>query len=159
MARTRNFELLFKVIKWSVAVAIIGAVAGVFLGPWVIALIFGKSFEQSYPVLLVLLAAICLSTPSVLLGYPLLGALGKNRTANNTVLIGGAIQILLLGVWFMLGLHKAPQIAVTVCIVELIVLSLRVCWGRRAYKEWAYQTSNRLGGESACRTTIVSKAP
>lgn len=157
MVRTRNFKLLFSVIRWSLIVAVIGTIVGIFFGARIIELIFGAAFAPSYPVLLVLLAAVCVSTPSVLLGYPLLGALGRTRTANNSVLIGGGIQLVLLCVCYVMEWHDAIQVAVTVCLVEVVVLTLRIRWGRECYVAWQQQATSAIHRDQANQVGLVSK--
>jgi PST family polysaccharide transporter len=77
-----------------------------------------------------------INTPSVLIGYPLLGALGQAAKANRSVMIAGLLQIVLLGVCFTLGWTQALQIAITVLVVEAIVLMLRAKWGQEEYRLW-----------------------
>jgi PST family polysaccharide transporter len=136
LARTKNFGLLFSVLKGAIVVCIAGLIFGVVAGKWTIALLFGGSFEGSYIVLLVFLVTLMINTPSVLLGYPLLGALGQAAKANRSVMIAGLLQIVLLGVCFTLGWTQALQIAITVLVVEAIVLMLRAKWGQEEYRLW-----------------------
>lgn len=146
MARTRNFSLLFKVIKGAVGICIAGGLFGAIAGEWIIRLLFGSSFAESYPVLLVFLLTLLVNTPSVLLGYPLLGALGKTMVANQSVLIAGIIQIGLLSLCVLFGWSRAWDVAMTVLIVETIVLCLRAFWARKYYTEWRsrVQASEKL---------------
>jgi PST family polysaccharide transporter len=139
LARTKNFHLLFSVLKGTLLVCIGGLVFGVFAGKWTIALLFGKTFGGSYVVLLVFLVTLIVNTPSVLLGYPLLGALGQAGKANRSVVIAGLLQIVLLCICFTLGWTQALQIAVTVLVVETIVLMLRAKWGKEHYRLWQAQ--------------------
>jgi PST family polysaccharide transporter len=136
LARTQNFKLLFRILKATLLVCIAGLLFGVFAGEWLIALLFGTTFKGSYIVLLVFLVTLTVNTPSVLLGYPLLGALGQAGKANKSVMIAGALQLVLLGACLTLGWAQAFEIAVTVLIVEAIVLGLRAKWGSEQYQAW-----------------------
>lgn len=144
MARTRNFTLLFRISRWATAICIFGVAFGVIFGKWIIVLLFGPAFSPTYTVLLVLLVTLAVNTPSVLLGYPLLGALGQARVANLSVLIAGVIQLVLLAICFASGLTQAFHVALTVLIVETIVLILRIYWGRREHYAW--QRTTQLDG-------------
>jgi PST family polysaccharide transporter len=137
LARTQNFSLLFRILKGAVVVCIGGIAFGVFAGKWLIALLFGSTFQGSYVVLLIFLMTLTVNTPSVLLGYPLLGALGQASKANKSVMIAGILQVVLLGACFALEWTHALEVAFTVLTVETIVLGLRAKWGSEQYQSWA----------------------
>jgi PST family polysaccharide transporter len=137
LARTHNFKLLFRILKATLLICVLGMLFGIFAGEWLIALLFGNTFNGSYVVLLVFLVTLTVNTPSVLLGYPLLGALGQAGKANKSVMIAGALQLVLLGVCLALRWAQAFEIALTVLIVETLVLGLRVKWGSEQYQSWS----------------------
>lgn len=133
MVRTHNYQLLFKVVKGATLICTLGILCGVVLGPQIINVIFGENYNQSYSVLLVFLATLLINTPSVLIGYPLLGALGQASAANISVLIAGAIQLVLLCTCLLFGWKNAFEIALTVLAVETLVLILRSTWASKYY--------------------------
>ena len=140
MVRTKNFQLLFKVIKLSACVCLAGAVFGAFTGQYFIELLFGSDFLNSETALLVFLATLLVNTPSVLLGYPALGALGHAAAANRSVMIAGVTQLLLLVACFVFKWQLAYQIAMTVLVVEAVVLGLRASWFTKYYLVWSKST-------------------
>lgn len=125
MATHKNFKLFFSVLKWSVLVSIIGIVVGSSIGHWVLELVYGSDFTVSYPILIVFLFIFCVTTPSILLGYPFLGSLGYNSFANKSVIYAGIIQLSLLLLFYILKLNKGFEVVFTVLIVESVVLLLR----------------------------------
>ncbi|MFC3340486.1 oligosaccharide flippase family protein [Paracandidimonas soli] len=133
MAKHRNYGLFFKILKIAIVLALFGVIVGIFLGKEIIVLLFGVEFIGSYEILLVFLICFSITVPSVLLGYPFLGALGDVRTANRSVIYGGLLQVLLLGVCYVNEWILALHISLTVILVESLVLCLRAYKSRMIY--------------------------
>lgn len=66
------------------------------------------------------------NTPSVLLGYPYLGALGQGRFVNWTVIVAGVVQLVLLMCLLALNQSHALGVLITILAAEVLVLTLRV---------------------------------
>ncbi|MCP5173737.1 MAG: oligosaccharide flippase family protein [Moraxellaceae bacterium] len=139
MAKNKDFTLFFKILKLMVVLALVGALVGSLLGEWIINIIFGPEFYGGYPVLVVLIATLVLTVPSVLLGYPFLGALGAVRHANLSVIIAGCIQMILLFCLYFGGFKSAVSVALTVFSVEFFVLSYRGYYARKLWIGWRHQ--------------------
>lgn len=136
MVRTKNFDLLFNVIKLSTCVCLAGTIIGAFTGPFFIELLFGIEFLNSEFALFVFLLTLLVNTPAVLLGYPALGALGHADLANRSVMIAGILQLVLLTLCSMFKWQLAYQIAITVLVVETVVLCMRAYWFKKHYFVW-----------------------
>jgi PST family polysaccharide transporter len=133
MARERNFALFFRILAGVIALGIGGVAIGALVGGGVIGFLYGPGFEESHLVLLVFLVVFAISAPSIMLGYPFLGALGRADLANRSVIIAGCVQVLLLAVLYLLGWGTGLQVALSVLATEAIVLFLRVAHARRLY--------------------------
>lgn len=136
LVRTKNFALLARVIKFSTLSCMVGAVIGVFAGEAVIGMLFGSEFHGAYAVLRVFLLTLLINTPSVLLGYPMLGALGQANLANRSVMYAGIVQFLLLGIFASVGWTEALHTALSVLFVEAMVLLMRVYWANKCHAVW-----------------------
>ncbi|VVP60483.1 Putative O-antigen transporter [Pseudomonas fluorescens] len=134
MAKHRNLSLFFKIFKAVIALGLVGLVGGILVGPWAIEFIFGHDFAPSYPVLVIFMIIFTITTPSVLLGYPFLGALGNSRAANISVIWAGLAQVILLILCYFAGFHEAVQIAITVLLAEILVLIYRARCATSTYK-------------------------
>lgn len=136
MVRTGNYRVLMKVIGGATLTACLGAAASAYFGSFVIRLLFGDDFIAALPVFQVFLLAIVINTPSVLLGYPMLGSLGKFNLANRSVIVAGGLQVIMLCIWYYLGYTSPVDVATAVLIAELAVLMLRSFW---SYRELHYR--------------------
>lgn len=125
MAKNRDFPLFFKIFKLAIALCLIGVIVGIFISPWVITMIFGEAFKGSHVILIVFMITFAITTPSTLLGYPFLGALGDNKSANLSVMYAGILQIIILFALYLTGKHEAVSVALSVLGVEFFVLLYR----------------------------------
>lgn len=143
MVRTRNYRILMQATAAATLVAGLGSAIAVYLGAHVIRLLFGNEFVEALPVLHIFLITIIANTPSILLGYPMLGALGKLHLANRSVLVAGVLQLVVLSAWYLLGRTTPVDVALAVLIAELSVLSLRAVWSTREWRRLQYSPNDR----------------
>jgi PST family polysaccharide transporter len=133
MVKHKNFKLFFRVLKLSICCCIIGVLIGGYNSHFIVEFIFGKDLIGSADVLIIFLIALLANVPSVLLGYPFLGALGKTKLANRSVIIAGLLQMGLLFWCYAANATSGLYVAFTVAGIELVVLSLRIVWSRKYY--------------------------
>lgn len=131
IVNSKNFGLLFGMVRWATLVAVAVLVAGLCFGGVGMAWLFGAQFEPAHGVLVVLLAAFVVNTPSVLLGYPLMGGLNRLDLANRSVFVAGALQVLMLAAYAWFDVDTAIAVTATVLVVETVVLAMRAFYGRR----------------------------
>lgn len=134
MARHRSISLFLKVLLITSVLAVGGIAIGSVAGPWVLLKVYGAAFTSSYPVLVIFTVIFAVTAPSVLLGYPFLGALGQAQWANRSVIFGAAVQVLLLIAIYISGHAEATLVAAAVLIVEVIVLTIRATKSFALYK-------------------------
>lgn len=134
MVKRKDLNIFFRVLTLVTFLAVVGAIIGFITGKWFLVFIFGEGFSQSYPLLCVFLIAFCVVAPSVLLGYPFLGAFGDSKSANRSVIIGGGIQVGILTVLYLSGLIEGLVVALSILLVEVFVLSYRVFKARDILK-------------------------
>lgn len=125
MAKHRDAPLFLKILRYTTILSVAGFVTGVFVGEQVLILLFGSEFLGSYQTLIMFMILFLITTPSVLLGYPFLGAFGDSKTANRSVIFAGLIQLSLLLLCYFLSLESATQILSCTLITEAFVLIYR----------------------------------
>jgi PST family polysaccharide transporter len=134
MVRTRNFGVLMKATAVATLAACAGSALTIMLGVEIIRLLFGAEYAAALPVLQIFFITIIINTPSILLGYPMLGALGQLHLANRSVLVAGVLQIVVLCAWYLLGRTSPVDVALAVLMAELAVLTLRATWGAQGWR-------------------------
>lgn len=134
MTRNKDLNLFFKILKVVVLLSILGLGVGLLVGKWLLIALFGPGFSESYPILVVFMVTFCMTMPSILFGYPFLGALGDSRSANRSVMLGGGIQVCLLIAIFVLDWTDGLIVAGSVMLVESFVLTYRALKVREMIK-------------------------
>ena len=98
-----------------------------------ITIFYGADMVEAYKILRIFCFVVLVTFPSILIGYPLLGALGHTKEANGSVIMGSVIHIIGLFTLFIIGKMNVYSIALMVLITESIV------FGIRAYSVWKYK--------------------
>ncbi|WP_342580957.1 flippase [Ureibacillus sp. FSL W7-1570] len=123
IAHSKNISLYKKLFKIS-TISNIFIVLLVFLfSDFIINLIFGEGYGESAVLLKMFMFAAIYMMPSILMGYPLLGALGYTKEVNNSVIFASILHVLLLLAF--IPILSVKLVACLVIITELIVFIYR----------------------------------
>ena len=98
-----------------------------------ITIFYGSDMVFAYKILRIFCLISLIVFPSMLVGYPLIGALGHTNEANGSVIIGSVVHIIGLLVLFLTGKMNIYTIALMVLITEGVVFGIRV------YSIWKYK--------------------
>jgi len=90
-----------------------------------ITIFYGSDMTEAYKILRIFCFITLITFPSILIGYPLLGALGHTKIANNSVITGSIIHIIGLFILFLTNKMNIYSIALMVLITESIVFGIR----------------------------------
>lgn len=131
MLKSRNLKLFGKILVIGVWISVFGVFVGFYLSEEVVKILFGSDYSQAVPVLDVFIIALAFNIPSVLLGYPLLGAMGFARFVNTSVVIAGLIQFMILIMLYFLDLISPISVSISIVLVECLVFILRGFWARK----------------------------
>ncbi len=128
MAKTKSL-VVFKKIFWFITIANTIIVAGLFIySKDLLYLIYKIQNRESLLVFRLLLIACLLIIPSILLGYPFLGAMGHSKFVNNSVISSSIFH--LCGLIFLVLTQNLTiySVAAMLIITEGIVCGIRL-WG------------------------------
>jgi PST family polysaccharide transporter len=139
VAKNKNIPLFKKIFTISVFLNILGVIFLFFVGQYIFDLLFtAKIGSESLEVFHILLIASVIVVPSILLGYPFLGALGYAKYANMSVLYGSLFHIIGLGILIAVHQVSIHNVASLVIATEMLVLFIRLYWVKRK-KLWKKQ--------------------
>jgi PST family polysaccharide transporter len=129
VAKKKNIQLYKKIFILTVVANLLG-VAFVFLvSDYIYLFLFGENASsESLIVFRVFLIAATVVVPSMLIGYPLLGALGYAKYANSSVFYGSMLHILGIVVLILTGNVSIYSLAFMVLITETFVFISRLFW-------------------------------
>lgn len=131
VAYSKDIKLYRKIFRFAVASNIIICIIGFVASDFIISLIFGIGFNESAYLLKIMFFAALFMMPSVLMGYPLLGALGKVNYVNKSVIYPSIIHILLLIA--SLPILSVEKVAYYIVVTEILVFLYR-WFGVKKYK-------------------------
>ena len=129
---------LFKKIFFSVIILnVICIVFLYFFGEFILNIIFTDGISnESLNIFHILLVANFFVVPSVLLGYPFLGALGFVKVANKSVIYGSILHFVLLLIFILANTVSVYYIALSVVVTEFSIFMFR--WYKVLYyKLWS----------------------
>lgn len=126
-AKQKNI-LFFKKIFYTIIIINLLVVALLFaLSQEVFELLFSAEIStESLNVFAILLIANIGVVPSILLGYPFLGAIGLTKETNLSIIVGAFVHVLGLGCLVLFGKLSIYPVAFMVILTEFTILSVRV---------------------------------
>ncbi len=95
----------------------------------IIALIYGAGFEQSAALLELFAILAAILVPSILLGYPLLAAMGFPGYANYSVVIAAIIHVIMLLIF--IPILNLKLVVILLIITHLVVILIRIIGVRK----------------------------
>lgn len=126
IVKSKNIFAFKKIFIAVVLVNTIGVLIFIFGANFLLNVIYTKIDIQSVNVLKILFVGCLVSVPSVLLGYPLLGALGFTKYTNLTVIISSIFHVIGLVFLFSFNYITIYSVAILVVVTESLVLILRI---------------------------------
>ena len=126
IAKNKNIKLFKKIFLIAIFVNIcIITFIYIFASKFIV-IFYGNDMYNAYKVLRIFCLVVFVSFPSILIGYPLLGALGHTKVCNISVMSGSVIHITGLFLLYLTGNMNIYTISFMVFITESMVLSIRL---------------------------------
>jgi len=125
VAKNKDIPLFKKLFVGAVSLMLVGSIMGYFIAPWLIAVLFGAEFHQSAEIFNLHLLALIFVFPSILLGYPLLAALGFSKEANGSVIVGSIVFFIIAGGLFFFNFVDAKYFVWAIIVTEATVFFIR----------------------------------
>lgn len=133
MTSCRNTALYRKAFYIAVGVAVVGAAVGFAASAPVIEIVFGAEFAPSAAILRLFCLIIPVAATSLMLGYPLLAAFGKEKYANLSITVGSLIHLGLL--LALIPIMTVSRVVLLTLMTESIVLLICI-YGVRKHRLW-----------------------
>lgn len=136
MCNTKNLRLYKKIFLLAVVLNLILCSCVFLSSGFIIGLLYGEGFQVSVNLLKLFSILGLIIVPSILLGYPLLAALGHPRYANLSVVIASIFHLIML--IMIIPIIKIYFIVVITMATETLVLLIRV-YGIKKHHLWRTQ--------------------
>ena len=125
MVKNKNYKLVKNILLILTPIIFIGTGILYIFSDLVLLIISGEEFIKAVPLFRAMLPLIIITLPTYLLGYPILGSMGKMKEANLSVVYGSIFHILgIIVLYFTSNINLIYIINLT-CITETIILIIR----------------------------------
>lgn len=125
MVRTKSLKFLKKILLIFMPIVVVGCVICFLLSNFIVTLIGGAQYTVAAPVFRALIPVLLFSFPGMLLGWPALGPIGKQKETTMTTIITAVFQVCGLGVLILVGKFTLIHIAILRGITEGLMMVLR----------------------------------
>jgi len=126
VAKNKDINLFKKLFVVAMCLVILGGIGGYFVAPHLIMFLFGSEFAASADIFNLHIIALVFVFPSLMLGYPLLAALGFSKAANYSVVAGCLVFFTIAFVGYSIGIKQTEFFVWSVIIAEFTVLAIRL---------------------------------
>jgi PST family polysaccharide transporter len=133
MAGRKNVFLFKRIFYVAMAGALLAAAALFVFSDAVAGFAFGEGYEPTGSLLELFALIVPIAAASILLSYPLLAALGREKYATYATTVGSLVHVLLVAV--MVPIISAANVILVMLTAEIVVLSIRV-YGIRKHHLW-----------------------
>ena len=137
MIRTKDFNIVKKIIKFMFPILILECTLAYFLSRYVMLILGGESYLNAVPIFRLLIPVLFFGFFSIIFGWPTLGAIGKEKEVTISTILSIIIQIILLAILIVTNSFNLVTIAITRSLTEFILLVIRWHFVRK-YKNLFY---------------------
>lgn len=126
MVKEKNLKLIHKIMLIYMPLILLGCGFIIVLGNWGVALVFGKQYLTSATILKFLIPVIIFSFPSMLYGWPCLGAINKNKTTTASTIITACVQV--VGLLLLAAINQFTLIGLAIVrgLSEMTLCLIRI---------------------------------
>lgn len=125
VAKNKDIKLFKKLFVVALLVVLVGGIIGYFVAPHLIIFLFGAEYAESVQIFNLHMVALVFVFPSIMLGYPLLAALGFSKAANSSVIVGAIIFFIVAAYGYFSGIVDTQYYVWAVISAEASVFFLR----------------------------------
>lgn len=125
MVKNRDFSMVKRMLWILEPIIVAGCViVGVFAEP--ICSVLGKDFTSAAAPLRALLPVIAVILPSYIFGFPVMGAMGINKYANYSTIVGSVIHVIVMAALLITGNFGPVSAGLATSFTETVILVFRV---------------------------------
>lgn len=121
----KDFKLVKKLFALIMPIIIIGAIVLYIIAPQFCEILFGAGYEGAAIALRGLIPVMVMVLPNYIMGFPVMTPLGIANKANQAVVMGAFVQIILLLLLWIFNEFGVLQICIITSITEAVVLLYR----------------------------------
>lgn len=126
MVREKNIKFVLKIFSFLFPVVIAGTVFSFIAGEWIITIVSGEKYRDAVVIFRQLLPLLIISFPTMLFGWPCLGAINKQKQVTFSTITAAVVQIVILVLMIIFDKFTLLNVALVRIISEICLCSIRV---------------------------------
>lgn len=126
ISKTKNYKLAINIAKYLTPLVVIGCIALYYLSGFTIKVLAGNGYEGAIPVLRLLIPVLLFSFWAQVLGFPLLGALGKQKQVTQSTIISAFVHLLAISILIFMNRLNLFNLSIVRDISEFILFGIRL---------------------------------
>ena len=127
MAKTQDISFFKRILTKVIIINITLVIIALLLSNWIITIVYGTEVHQTTLIAFrILLVANLFSIPSMLIGYPLLAAMGHPKYTNWTVILTSCFHIGMLILFYFTNSISIVYVSILVVLSQFVLLTLRI---------------------------------
>lgn len=131
MIKTKNLNLIKKILKIFIPIVFIGCVLSYFLSNIVFMILGGQSYLNAIPIFRLLIPTLFFGFLDIIFGWPTLGAIGKSKENTLSTIISISVYIILLICLLITKSFTLLNIAICRSITEVVLFGTRYFYCRK----------------------------
>ncbi|MDD4601008.1 MAG: oligosaccharide flippase family protein [Negativicutes bacterium] len=126
MAARRDFDLVKMILKLFMPAIIVTTIAVFYFAAPIILFFSGKNYAEAVPVFRAMLFVLVFSFPAMVIGFPVLGVIGKVKQTTTTTILSGIFHVVGLFLLAFVGKFTVVNIAILRSCTEGMLLGTRM---------------------------------
>lgn len=144
MIKSKNINLIKKVIKIFLPIVIISCIAAYFLADIGFMIIGGEKYMQAAPIFRILIPTLFFGFFAIIYGWPTLGAIGKTKETTISTVTSIIIYIALLGVLILTDSFTLINVAIVRSVTEIVLFATRYSFFRKYKHLFSAEQDNNI---------------
>ena len=137
MVKTKDWKLVIKTAKIFMSIVAMGCIFTFIVAKYALLIIGGEKYVTAVPLLRAFIPLLFFSFPSILFGWPALGAIGKEKETTFTTIITAFLQIGGLLVLLLIGQFNIINLAFLRGFTEACMFAMRYRYCKKFKGEFA----------------------
>lgn len=126
MLKEKNLKLIHKIMMLYMPLIFVGCVLVLLLGDKVVPFVFGDDYLMSSTILKYCIPVLIFSFPSMLYGWPCLGAINKEKTATISTIVSSVVQVLGIALLIVINQFNLLTLCIARCVTEIVLCVMRM---------------------------------
>lgn len=125
MAAKKDFKLAKRVLIIAEPIIMVGTVVAMLLSGFIINIFAGSGYEGAIPILTLLLPLLIFSFPAQIIGFPVLGVIGKEKQTTRTTIVAAIFHIISIALLMLFNQFTLINLAILRCTTEFLLFAQR----------------------------------